>query len=247
MADKTPYRVVDRNNQGWHAGRAGPEGGTSYDDLAAARGPLRPVLPISDADRAEFERLFRQVGRKTITTLAAALEAVFYRIREDRWAQTDISESWSYARRTLMAGREGSWESELLIEIVTFGNGLNLAKPTRQMQDVDERRKAGPSSRVDHAVRDAMAEIFTRWVTAPDRYTEVAETLAGMVSRYCDDLIEQALPDSGPAVFPAGWKLAGWRAIADQWLQPGGLTQADFSRCYRLFCSQSDCFDSSVI
>ena len=155
---------------------------------------------------------------------------MFYRIREERWAQTDISDSWSYARRTLMAGREGSWESVLLIEIVTFGNGLNLAKATRRVQDVDERRKAGPSSRVDRAVRDAMAEIFTRWVTGPDRYTEVAETLAAVVSRFADEHGRD-----------------GWRVIADQWLQPGGLAHGDFSSCYRLFYSQSDHFDPGLI
>ena len=78
MADETPYRVVDRNNQGWHATQAGTGGtiysadygderglpDTSYGDLAAACGPLRPVLPVSDVDRAELERLFRQASRK---------------------------------------------------------------------------------------------------------------------------------------------------------------------------------------
>ena len=41
-------------------------------------------------------------------------------------------------------------------------------------------------------------------MTDPTRFTEVAETLAWMVSSYAEEH-------------------GGWKAIADQWLQPGGL------------------------
>lgn len=34
--------------------------------------------------------------------------------------------------------------------------------------------------------------------------------------------------------------------IADQWLQPGGLAQADFSTCYRLFYAHSEHLDTGL-
>ncbi|MEU4607444.1 hypothetical protein AB0F43_31045 [Kribbella sp. NPDC023972] len=125
-------------------------------------------------------------------------------------------------------------ESEALIQLILFGNGLNLAKPSRASglrDDIAARRAAGPSKRVDPDVRAELAEVFTRWVTGPARYTEVAETLAGEVSRYCDDT---AGPD-------------GWRIVADQWLQPGGLAVTDFRNCYHLLYSQSQHLDSNLL
>lgn len=47
-------------------------------------------------------------------------------------------------------------------------------------------------------------DMIVRWVTDPKRFTEVAATLAETVSSYAD-------------------ANGGWKAIADQWLQPGGL------------------------
>jgi hypothetical protein len=241
----TPYRIVDGWNQGWHSGRSGELGeiytadyghergldARSFGELAAARGPLRPVEPITAGDEANLWRLFDAAGRKTIATLAAALESVFHQIRESHGGLQSASGSYEYAKRTLLAGREGSWESVVLIDVVLLGNSLNLANAARGRQDVDARRAAGPSPRVDAAARAAMAEIIHRWVTDPARYTEVAETLASVVSRYCDD--------------KAGAE--GWRAVADQWLQPGGLAQQAFSTCYRLFYSLSAHFDPSLI
>ena len=234
-----PYRVVDASNQGWHpvGGAAGEAryaadygfqrdlADRTWDELVGTRAPLRPVEPITDEDVAELRHLFRQAGRKTITTLAAALETAFHEIREMRRTVRD-DDSYAWTKRTLMAGREGSWESELLMEVVLFGNELNLAKPGKGQHayDVAARRKAGPSKRVDATVRDAMADMFLRWVTDPGRYTELAETLAFVVSSYCDD---KAGAD-------------GWRTVADQWLMPGSLARDSFSICYRLFYSLSE-------
>jgi len=217
-----PYRVVDRENQGWY--RAGqPGGGTlytasygfqrdllprSYPELAATRGPLRPVEPVTDADVAEMEQLFTAAGRKTVTTLAAALAAVYHQAATG----PDGAKDYVRARRTLTAGREGSWESEVLIDVMWFGSGLDASNPRR----------------VHPATLGAMTDLLWRWVASPDRYTEVAETLASAVSRYCDEH-------------------GGWRPVADQWLQPGGLARADFSTCYRLLYSHSANFDSGVI
>lgn len=245
--DRLPYRVVDRQNQGWLGG-PDPETGSrytadygwkrelpdrTYSGLIASRGPLRPVLPITDTDSAHLRELFTAAGRRTVTTLAAALEQVFHLLRVSKEGATGGT-GWDYARLTMTAGREGSWESEALIQLILFGNGLNLAKPSRASglrDDIAARRAAGPSKRVDPDVRAELAEVFTRWVTGPARYTEVAETLAGEVSRYCDDT---AGPD-------------GWRMVADQWLQSGGLAVTDFRNCYHLLYSQSQHLDPNLL
>lgn len=124
--------------------------------------------------------------------------------------------------RTIKAGRAGSWESELLTEVMLFGNDLNLSRKASK-SDVTAKRAAGPSHRVNSDARDQMAAIITRWVTAPDRYTEVAETLASIASGYADQ--------HGPG---------GWRAIADQWLQSPTFGGSGLRACYRLFYSRSE-------
>jgi hypothetical protein len=216
------YRVVDRENQGWHpVGRAGSTAYAAdfgsqrdlpdvpYAELFAARAPLRPVENVTPADVEQLRDLFTEAGRKTVTTLAAALGTVLRRLAEER-SGAGHRDSWEYARRTLIAGREGSWESQVLTDVALFGKEL-------------------APKRVHPAVQERMAAMFWRWVTGPGRYTEVAETLASVVSSYCDQ------------------QETGWKAVADQWLQPGGLAQADFSTCYRLLYSHSEHFDTEVI
>jgi hypothetical protein len=60
----------------------------------------------------------------------------------------------------------------------------------------------------------------------PDRYTDVAETLADIVSGYADH-----------------HESNGWRVIADQWLQSTTFGGAGFRACYRLLYSQSEHYD----
>lgn len=240
-----PYRAVDRDNYGWYKagdGHGGSQWTTglinslgaeygSYPELAAARGPVRPVLPVTDADEDDLRALFDQAGRKAVTTLAAALEAVFHQLDTEHRRGARDRDGFQYAKRTMMAGRAGSWEASVLIEITWFGNGLNLAKATKTLKHVDDLRAAGPSKRVDKVARDAMAAIIWRWVADPERYTELAETLASVVSRYADER------------YGAG----GWAKVADQWLQPFGMAHADFLTCYRLFYSLSEHFNSNLI
>lgn len=241
------YRVVDAHHQGWHpvAGR-GYSADYGFDrdladrdleTLAATCGPLRPVLPITAADRARLRALFGQAGRKSVATVCSALETVFHQLREAAGGPT--SEAYHAAWRQLRAGREGSWESETLMGLVLFGNDLNLTarRPRtstgrgRSHGNITDARAAGPSSRVHVPARDEIATMIHRWVTAPDRYTEVAETLADVMSSYCDDTAGRD----------------GWRAVADQWLQPGGLAQETFSACYRLLYSLSAHFNPDLI
>lgn len=249
----SPYRLVDRFNQGWvitgggdyQPGGHHPElGNHSLAELTEQRGPCRPVLPVTDDDEELLHDAFRRAGRKTIATLAAALEQVFHTLREREGGLRNPGGSYEAARRTMTAGREGSWESEVLISAIIFGNGLNLLPPKRGFQNVHERRAAGPKSRVNRDVRDALADILLRWVTGPDRYTEVAETLAAVVSRYAD---ETAYGREDVKVADDPDAMLGWKSVADQHLQPGTPADADFVTCYRLFYSQSAHFNSHLI
>ncbi len=238
------YRVVDARNQGWHPvggddryhadyGRSRGLDPMTLDEISATRGPWRPVEPITDDDEQNLTGIFRTCARRTVTTIAAALEVVYHEVREAHGGLSN-PDSYEYARRTLLAGREGSWESELLFDIVLFGNDLNLLR-AKQAHNVDNSAEAmrarGPHKRVDRAGRDALADVFRRWVTDPARYTEVAETLASVVSGYADD----------------NFDADGWAKIADQWLQPEGLARHDFSLCYRLLYSQSVHFNTNLI
>jgi hypothetical protein len=243
-----PYRVVDADNQGWYLTHdAGPGRREIYsagyrrqdlparsgDELAATRGPLRPVLPITDEDEQRMRELFAEAGRKAVATLAAALDTVFEQLRDSRGGLGHAGDSYAYAMRTMKAGREGSWEAEALDNVIYFGNELNLTpasgKRGRGFRDAATLRAAGPSKRVNMAVHHELTAMLTRWVTGPDRYTEVAETLAAVVSSYADD---------APA---------GWYDVADQWLQPGGLARDSFVNCYRLLYSRSPLLDTSLL
>ena len=63
--------------------------------------------------------------------------------------------------------------------------------------------------------------MIVRWVTDPASYTEVAATLAETVSSYADEH-------------------GGWKAIADRWLQPGGLDEEGVYVTTHLLYSQSE-------
>ena len=239
----TPYRVVDRDNHGWwqlagsglyqtSRGSQIGVGDLAYTDLETSRGPLRPVLPITDADEVLLTDTMAWLARRTVTTLTAAIELVFHRLREQpRDYPTGLAdiESSDYAMRTLLAGRAGSNQAELLRAVVWIGNAFNLDKHRRGMpNDRTSLRARGPVSRrrVDVGGRKVLADMIYRWVTDPDRYTEVAETLAAAVARFADRERQN-----------------GWVSVADQWLQPGTLAKNDAHICYRLFYGQSVHFD----
>ncbi|OUS97326.1 hypothetical protein [Rhodococcus sp. NCIMB 12038] len=228
-----PGRVVDRENQGWFT-TADAGGNTvyssrwgsptcDYETLLATRGPLRPVLPAISDDVERITELLAASGRRAITTLAAALDVVHHRAREHGWLDPSV-ESVDYGAATMTAGRSGSWESAVLLDVIYFGNGLNL---TTAAPDSEEHRAAGPNRRVSAPHRDQLAEIFQRWVSDPRRYTEVAETLAAIVSDFCD----------------TRHGADGWPAIADQWLQPTSLDRDGYATTYRLFYSRSQFYN----
>ena len=252
-----PYRLVDANNWGWLFGGEGSyrtdpydpdRQGLTFEQVVEQHGPIRPVEPITDEDQLLLTNVFLRIGRKSITTLAAALDQVFHELRESRGGINGSNDSFDYATRTLLAGQAGSWESAVLMEVVRFGNGLNLVRGGRStgsiVQDAARRRAAGPSKRVDVDGRRELAAIIRHWVLAEDRYVEVAETLAAVVSRYAD-----ARSEALGAGYMAD-RIGGthpWKQVADQWLMPGGLAQEDFSSCYRLLYSLGKYFNSDLI
>lgn len=238
----TTSRVVDRANQGWHVGegvarytadygeRRGLEDRT-YVELLETRGPLRPVLPVAGADWDELERVLTMCGPRSVATVAAAVEHAFYAIREERGGVRARYESYEAAERTLTAGGESSSESALLMDVVSVGRSLNVARQRRGLFvrcSTAIRRAAGPSARVDSTARGILAGMIYRWVTDPERYTDVPSTLASVVSSYCDS------------------RGLTWDAIGDSSLWCGS-TAPEFRVCYGLLYSRSVRFDRTLV
>ena len=201
----------------------------SFEQLQVDRGPLRPVEGMTEEDRQALTAALTSAGRKAVTTLASAVEQLHYELREQHGGLKTPG-SYDRAAAALTAGRGGSWESDLLRSwIVPFGNGLNLAEPTKEQpsRDITTLRAAGPSKRVDTSARTEILDVLRRWVTDPTRYTEVAANLAAVVSAHAD-------------------QVGGWTAVADQWLQPTSFAHDDFVACYRLFYSLSANYDVAV-
>lgn len=241
-----PYRIADNKNQGWlgdgkgnyhgydpTAGRENrPLESRPLDAIRSEFGPWRPVLPLRESDRNEMHAAFELAGRKTITSIASALEQVHHEARErfGPWSK-DSRGTADYAQRTLTAGRPGSWEADAIMDVVWFGSELNL-HPRKALFDVAVMRSTGPNpKRVHREARDHIAAVLRGWVASEDRYTEVAENLAHLVSWYADETYGDQ----------------GWKNLADQWLQPGSLATDNFRVCYRLLYSVSEHFNSDAI
>ncbi|MFE3629501.1 hypothetical protein [Streptomyces goshikiensis] len=168
-----PYRVVDRFFQGWYRrsgdGRYDADSGhrrgletTPYEELVAARGPLRPVEPPAAEESAAVRAALAGAGRKAAASLLVAL---FRLTQQDLAARrTAGAKSW------LMAGREGSHESAAL-DYLAWTVGCDLAeKPARY----------------DQGAVDELVRVLGGWVSGPDRYVEVAANLAAEFSSQAD-------------------------------------------------------------
>lgn len=219
------YRVVDAHHQGWHPTSTTVGGPTVYaadygiqreglgeprtlDELEAERGPLRPVLPITDEDTQELRAALKAAGRKAVYTVAVAVQRAVNELRELHGG-LEIWGSYQATWTHLLAGREGSWESAALVNLALWGN---VAK----------------TRRINEPSRQVITDMVLRWVSDPERFTEVAATLAGVVASYADEH-------------------GGWTAIADQWLQPGGLDQEGVHVTQHLLYSSSVHFDPAVL
>ncbi|MER6253712.1 hypothetical protein ABT224_20380 [Streptomyces sp. NPDC001584] len=168
-----PYRVVDSRFQGWYrrsgdglydadSGHSRGLETTSYEDLAAARGPLRPVEPPTSEESAVVTTALAGAGRKAAASL---LVAVFRLTEQDALARrTEGAQSW------LIAGREGSHESASLHRLA-WSVGC----------DLDDK-----PARYDAAVVAELVRVISGWVSGPDRYVEVAANLADLFSNVAD-------------------------------------------------------------
>lgn len=237
-------RVVDRDNQPWrllgeheHDTRYTPEldtdlGVHTYEQLDDTRGPLRPVEPMHREDESRLRDAFDRAGHQAVATLAAALETVHNEHRHHRGGTSAPQESYGYARRSMTAGRPGSWESDALISVINVGSRFTLPTPEEVAEtDLDARRAAGPSARVHRDAFQILVRLLRHWTSHPGEYTEVAGNLAGAMSRYAD---ERHGAD-------------GWNRVSDQWLRPESLPVDDFRDCYRLLYSQSGHFDPALL
>jgi hypothetical protein len=169
-----PYRVVDRFYQGWYL-RSGDatfdaDGGhrrgletMDFTTLQLTRGPLRPVAPPTDEECAAVKAALVGAGRKAAGSLLVALYRL---VLEDASAGREGG-----ARYRVMAGREGSWESEDMVRLA-WNVGADLAEK---------------ESRFDEAAVAELVRVVTGWVTGPDVYVEVAANLAWLFSRVADE------------------------------------------------------------
>lgn len=215
-----PYRVVDRDQRSWMLTR-GPDDADAYtadmhatylplDRVRDEHGPVRPVLPITAGDRQALVELLASAKRKAVYTVAVAVYRTLNALREDHGGMTRPYESHEMSERQLRAGRPGSWEAHRLTDMAMWvGHG----KP----------------SRIDQAAAAGIQAILYRWTTDPERFTEVAETLASVVSEYADTTER------------------GWAGVADQWLQPGALDHEGVYVCYSLLYSLSEHFDPAAL
>lgn len=167
MSAERPGRVVDRDMVGWwsqgetYAARGGLT--STWDDLVAEHGPLRPVEPMSTEDRDALRQALRDAGPKAVTTLAAALAHI--------WEAGIVGYSAERISNAMIAGRPGSWEAGLLLEVAYFGRDL-LAPPRKRVH--------GPSF-------DVLVDVLGRAVDDEGPHHELAETLAADVSAVADE------------------------------------------------------------
>ncbi|MFD5452199.1 hypothetical protein [Streptomyces sp. NPDC127100] len=173
-SSRRPYRVVDRFYQGWYLrsgdGTFDADGGhrrgletLDFATLERTRGPLRPVVPPTDEDCAAVKAALVGAGRRAAGSLLVALYRL---VLEDAGAGREGG-----ARYRVMAGREGSWESEDMVRLA-WNVGADLAEK---------------KSRFDEAAVAVLVRVVQGWVAGPDVYVEVASNLAGLFSAVADE------------------------------------------------------------
>ncbi|GAA0225416.1 hypothetical protein [Cryptosporangium japonicum] len=165
--------MVDAQNQGWRlattTGRYAADFGVprglraavSYSELAATRGPIRPVVPAPDADRDALLRAFRAAGPRAALSLLVALQQVF----RDAAAGTE----YDSARRTLIAGSEESWEAAHLTMLLG---------------------RTAPHGSIDRPTVGTIVDVLCPWVTRTDVYVEVAQTLSAVFAAFLDEDVD---------------------------------------------------------
>ncbi|MGW9310698.1 hypothetical protein ACWGPQ_22090 [Saccharomonospora azurea] len=237
-----PHRIVDSQQHGWLSRGDGIYEG--YDpseqlgdgrleprplaEIEAQFGQWRPVVPPTADELEELHAAYEAAGNRAIGSAASAIALVYHQARNrfGPW-NADIDGTAAYAHRTLTAGRPGSWEAAAIMDVVAFGEELNY--PVASDASAAE---AGPDpERVHQEARDRIAAVVRAWTLSEDRYTEVPATLSRSVAAYADER----------------HGVEGWRAIADEWLQPGSPDRENVIGTYRLLYDASAHFDPSAI
>ncbi|MET8668176.1 hypothetical protein ABZV87_28055 [Streptomyces tendae] len=179
--ERPTYRFVDRLNRGWHIASADepvryaadwaglrpgrPEEPLTLAELEAEHGPLRPVGASDPSDDLVLRRALAGVGVKAAGSVLVAL----YRLAVE---YSRNSTPGGYEGGSLVAGREGSWESGAIYRLAWTVGG-----------DLDEK----PRRFSEECVTSVIA-VMRSWTQHPKRYVEVAENLAGEFARVADEL-----------------------------------------------------------
>lgn len=243
-APEYPYRLVDAKGQGWHGRTDGTEYTADYDfkrdlekmshaELQAQRGPLRPVVPVPDADAEAIVAALRSAGRRAAASTARALYLTYCAV-SDLPAPDCV----------LKAGREGSWEAESMMRLVWIGSDLDSPKRLHE-----------------HAVA-AISQVLTGWVTSEDHFVEVAENLASLFSRaaalihrdetqLAHDALRAANTDGKKSRARNRMRIltergGTWHCVADQHLMPGALSESTGESLYFYLMSQTHPFDHGL-
>ncbi|WP_149264332.1 hypothetical protein [Actinomadura sp. K4S16] len=203
-----PLRLVDASDGTWLLrvdGSGGPGRAPSTPELAGAvyvdehagevlpfpelygrRGPLRAVVPVEACDVGRLRDLVRQVGAKSLATIAAAL----YQVEKLYGARPPEPTASGVRRDLLTAGRPSSWESGVLLDLVW---------------------RVGPAvsrQRLDPELLEWGRVIFARWVRCPSGYVEVAGTLAAVLGPVVGESGEFSAVADGELV--GDERLRGW-------------------------------------
>ena len=219
-----PGRVVDRDHQGWML-VGHPDGGDAY-TVNHVDGYLTPdelaeqhgpLRPVEPITAEDRAELERLLALAGRKAVYSLAVAVYRTIHRFR------DDAGGYDPDNYDLNRRTHETSMRQVKAGRPGSW-----EAAQLVEVALWAGTGKSSRIHEDACAGMTDVLYRWGTDPTRFTEVAETLAAAVSEYADEH-------------------GGWAAVADQWLQPGGLDQEGVRLTYGLFYSLGKDFDYSAL
>jgi hypothetical protein len=181
VPERPTYRFVDRLNRGWHIASSGepvryaidwaglrhgrPAEPLTREELEAEYGPLRPVGSTDPSDDLVLCGALADAGVKAAGSVLVALYRLALEYRR-------ASSPGGFEGGSLVAGREGSWESEAIYRLAWTIGG-----------DLDEKPK-----RYSEECVDSVIAVLRAWTQNPKLYVEVAENLAFAFSKVADEL-----------------------------------------------------------
>lgn len=211
----TPYRVVDAQDHGWYLTRDG----YSPDLGGSAALPYGITWEQLVATRSPLRPVV-PAPPADVAELQDALRAA------GRKAVTTLAAAlatlYDFELSREWDKPEPEREYERAMRVLVAGRGGSWESSLLREFTYFGRDVAAKPKRVDADAKGRIARVLDRWVHDPAGYVEVAETLAAIVSGIADE--------HGPD---------GWKHVADQWLQPGGMAEADTRVAVNLLHSQS--------